>query len=536
MTQPKINAFVTDCEQPATLNRGDDYANKNDSTPANDNACGRSSASGQTPRDKVPSGSKVKSGKNSCKKSAKKGKKSKQRKDIKSKSKGPTPNKDVPITQILGESLSEMLASNTPVPENDSDNSSRRDCVMTSPQASSSPSRVDRTALDDSSVPVTQVTRRGTRLNAVKEQLVLKMEENTRLKNVVDLLEKEIDRKTKELECKNKTDSAQKSEIKKLTTANNDLRRELSKFKDMRKYTTEPSSGAKDQDNNDISVHTGDIDTNVGGLMKQVITATKTLLAAVEHNDGDTFTEVIHRRRRQRTADIPDESPSEVSPSTRNHSTGRAAPDVATRNGPSQAASNSSQPSYAAAAARPSVPRKVPQVAIIGTSLVRGLGPRLTRRGIDASTFVYRGQEIPAIGQQIPGILNKDFQPDIIILQCGGNDAENGRPPAQIVQQLDLLIREVKHCCPGARVVINKIPPRGRNEQLMNIISMINTFTSNLARDKRRRVHCSDTCPTSFRFYQADEIHFNNEGKKLYANAMYKVISNFTKLLLKQKR
>ena len=272
---------------------------------------------------------------------------------------------------------------------------------MTSPQASSSPSRVDRTALDDSSVPAAQETRRGTLLNAVKEQLALKMEENTRLKNVVDLFEKEIDRKTKDLGCKNMTDSAQKSEIKKLTMANNDLRRELSKFKGMRKYITEPSSGAKDQDNNDISVHNGDIDTNVGGLMKQVITATKTLLAAVEHNDGDKFTEVIHRRRRQRTADFP-ESPSEVSRSTRNHSTRRAAPDVATRSGPSQAASNPSQPSYAAITARPPAPRKVPQVAIIGTSLVRGLGPRLTRRGIDASTFVYRGQEIPAIGQQNP--------------------------------------------------------------------------------------------------------------------------------------
>ena len=65
---------------------------------------------------------------------------------------------------------------------------------------------------------------------------------------------------------------------------------------------------------------------------------------------------------------------------------------------------------------------------------------------------------------------------------------------------------------------------------------MINTFISNIARDKRRRVHCNDTCPTSFRFYQTDEIHLNNEGKKLYANVMYRVISNLTKVLLKQKR
>ena len=77
--------------------------------------------------------------------------------------------------------------------------------------------------------------------------------------------------------------------------ANNDLRRELSKFKGMKKYTTEPPQSATGQDNGDISVHNGDIHPNVDGLMKQVIIATKTLLATVEHNDGDNITEVKRR-------------------------------------------------------------------------------------------------------------------------------------------------------------------------------------------------------------------------------------------------
>ena len=101
-----------------------------------------------------------------------------------------------------------MLASSNPVQENDSDNSPRRDSIKTSLQASSSPSRADWRVLGESSVPATRVPRRGTRLNVVKEQLDLKTEENNRLQNVVNLLEKEIDRKTKEQECKNKTDSA----------------------------------------------------------------------------------------------------------------------------------------------------------------------------------------------------------------------------------------------------------------------------------------------------------------------------------------
>ena len=40
MTQPKINKFVTDCEQPASLDQGDVFAYKNDNSLANGNTCG----------------------------------------------------------------------------------------------------------------------------------------------------------------------------------------------------------------------------------------------------------------------------------------------------------------------------------------------------------------------------------------------------------------------------------------------------------------------------------------------------------------
>ena len=269
--------------------------------------------------------------------------------------------------------------------------------------------------------------------------------------------------------------------------------------------------------------------------MKQVITATKTLLAAVEHNDGDNFTNVIRLRWRQRTVDTQDESPSEVSPSTHNHSTGRASPDVATRSRPSQAASNSSQAPYASIAARPPVSRKfttgIHHWHIIGA----WFGAKTNAAGYRRFHICIQGTGNTCNTTANPWHTKKRLPTGHYHPTMWGKWRRK-RSSSSTSGATTPLIREVKRCCPGAKVVINKIPPRGRNEQLMNIISMINTFTSNITRDKRHRVHCNDTCPTSFRFYQRDEIHLNNEGKKLYANAMYRVISNLTKVLLKQKR
>ena len=151
-------------------------------------------------------------------------------------------------------------------------------------------------------------------------------------------------------------------------------------------------------------------------------------------------------------------------------------------------------------------------VAIIGTSLVRGLGTRLIKRGIHSNNFVFPGAEIPALRDRIPGILNSEYQSDIVVLQCGGNDVENDCPPAQVIRKFDHLICEIKRCCPTAKIIINKIPPRGRQYELLSVISKLNTYLMNLSKDKRRQVTCSDACFQAYCYYQNDEIHFNHAG------------------------
>ena len=84
--------------------------------------------------------------------------------------------------------------------------------------------------------------------------------------------------------------------------------------------------------------------------------------------------------------------------------------------------------------------------------------------------------------------------------------------------------------------MLNHIPPRGENSELLDKISMVNTFINNISRDKRSRVLSYDVCPTMFRHYQRDGVHFNHAGKQLYASAMAKTLSNFLQAKFRKQR
>ena len=125
--------------------------------------------------------------------------------------------------------------------------------------------------------------RKPVRLTAVKHQLQQRVEESERLKTTVQLLEKEIDRKNKEIERINKNVSSHKIEIKKLTEANDNLMRQLSKCKA-----------------NNISPENVDNEKcDLSDLKKHVVSVAKSLLAAVgaEDDDSDLFESDVVRNR-----------------------------------------------------------------------------------------------------------------------------------------------------------------------------------------------------------------------------------------------
>ena len=167
------------------------------------------------------------------------------------------------------------------------------------------------------------------------------------------------------------------------------------------------------------------------------------------------------------------------------------------------------------------------QVAVIGSSIVRGVCLGLNKRGVDAVTFTYPGYEVPQITERISSILNKSYQPDTVVLQYGGNDLQNNRPPAEVMNQIDILVQEVKRCRPGATVVVNKIPPRGHNDVLLQNISFVNNLINNMSNGGSQSVLCMDTCPKMFKYYANDEVHLNRSGKRFFVYEPTKSLINF---------
>ena len=193
--------------------------------------------------------------------------------------------------------------------------------------------------------------RRGeTRYTAAKQQLNDALDETVRLKTVIKLLESEIDLKNKvnELTKLRKIDVSQKSEIKKLSILIDYQKHEL--HKDI----------ATDQDVPDHD--------NSSSSSKACNNSTEVPVS-------------VNRRRRKSTNVISSRQSSvSISKSVIDSDASRSQSDVQVEPSPS------------------ALP--CPQVAVIGTSIVRGVGLGLNKRGVDALTFTYPGCEVPQITER----------------------------------------------------------------------------------------------------------------------------------------
>ena len=75
----------------------------------------------------------------------------------------------------------------------------------------------------------------------------------------------------------------------------------------------------------------------------------------------------------------------------------------------------------------------IPDVIVIGTSLIRGLQHRLTTKGAKVKCHMFPGYEVPDIRRELNNILQPQCQPRTIIVQCAGNDIERRRSDHVIV-------------------------------------------------------------------------------------------------------
>ena len=365
-----------------------------------------------------------------------------------------------------------------------------------------------------------KIKRLETELIEANAQIEFDKIKNDKLQAQIQLLEEDIDKYRT-------TQNAQKKEIRRLTTANDNLRRELSKHEGMRKYTVQNAELDQSKLNTDpaqimsLKEQLSVARTSFESLKDHIKSVAGTLMSACDDDDG--FQTVTHRRRSRgknssHTADAVSSTPI---PQAASPTTGQRIPVITTSS--TVDASNASPTTYSDVTAgrrRPSA-----NVTIIGTSLTRGVSHELRQQGIQAETYTYPGATIPHIRSRLPYILNENCPPKTVVLQCGGNDCEfNSLEKVQ--EQYDYLINDVKYHCPGTRVVVSRVPPRKASTETMS-----KTVGLNLHLKSRNNpdmdVQCVDVCPKITRYYKRDKIHFNSSGVRLYAQKLSCELKNF---------
>ena len=354
-------------------------------------------------------------------------------------------------------------------------------------------------------------------IHDLEKQVDSLSKQNSALQNQLDLLEVELDN-AKKIEKTNK------NELKRITKDNDNLRREISRISGLRKHLSDSDSGdnANETNNNQELLQTAT--TQLESLREHVAEVATTLLSYVKDSDNKTQASKVPRHQ-PHPAELPNAQtfpiPVVQLGLARQHA------ETETRTSTSH---QREQNTYAEAAARQPPPpgnRPLikPEVVMIGTSLTRGLGQKLVSRGVNATVHSYPGAEIPQIRDRVPHILRQDNTHKFVMLQCGGNDIE-GHHVDRVIDQYEGLIKDVRRQCPNAHIILSAIPPRRNNKRTMRNIRYINDYL----RDRGMRhdgVKTIDVVPKLPRHFLRDQVHFNGNGKQLYADNIKDAFRNF---------
>ena len=417
------------------------------------------------------------------------------------------------------------------------------------------------------------ITPASDRIIELESQLVasaisLEGEKNevARLKQHISLLEEEYDKQKRDLASVKKVMNKQKDEIKKLTRSNDTLRREISRHTGIRKFTCDTKDNFSEMcdDHNKFRKEIANIATSLIDALDTFpepngfVTVTGRKLES-QSNDtssdkrvsdpasnslsysravSDPHTNSIrHRASRpisatpshvnshpSHTARVPLSSPTETIGQPIPVQLGIGANQAQhLPNDRGQATQHHRRTGGHQSASGPGT--STDETVIIGTSLINGLSAKVNSLGVPTTSYMYRGAQVPHIQSQIRHILNPGKQPKRVVLQCGGNDIE--RQSAETVcTRIETLVGDIRRLCPNSDILINKVPPRGRNQKVLNTVDKLNACL-----DRRYRcdehVAIIDVCPKSPHFFRRDMVHFNAKGVSQFAENLADILSNF---------
>ena len=430
-------------------------------------------------------------------------------------------------------------------------------------------------------VPITQLTTLKHLIAAESQlmatRLALEGERNevARLNLQIELLEKEHTLQKREIDDMKKTMNKQKSDIKRLTKDNDSLRREISRYNGMIMYTGETHGDIVDNSNKlvaDVSNAHNEFRDKITGIASllvdaldycsdknsdfitvtnrrgksppnapstysHVVSSGPTMPPAGSITSGQLMPQPVAAHRRRPSCPPPHQGQSSRG-STSCGQNGHAIPVVRLGIGrqhtpstpPARPATNQRQrPPVAGHSGSQQYQRPATSGGggrqVIGTSLIDGLGQRLNKLRMPATTYVYRGATVPVLQSRVRHILTSRDQPDQIVLHCGGNDAE--RQPADVVTaRIETLVHAIRRLSPRSDIIINKVPPRGNNKKVLDNIQRLNS-SLDLLYHGDDHVKIIDVCPKSHQFYRRDLVHFNSKGSFMFAEQLADKLSNF---------
>ena len=396
--------------------------------------------------------------------------------------------------------------------------------------------------------------------------------EKMRLQNTIDLLQSEIEKHKR-------VQKVSKNEIRRITTENDNLRREMSRSPDMRRYnTSDNQEKCSNTDNSPLSNTDEDLATvkaNLDSLRDYIMNAGEALLSAASDDlttPEDNFIEVVSRRGRRLRNHRPENESQELdyvdhmssSPAAQPISvvngTGRTpqslevpvAPDYAAvcrrsltgatssgtvtggpylRQGPTSRLPNPSHrkqnPNNAQLGSRPSVPKPRDHVQ------------SQSHRAVSSapSTLIIGTSMVKGLGSQLA-----KFGANVTTYAYPGRDIPYTRSRPAIPRLGRSCYNVAGMTLNTTRLVTwhrstNVLSMRWNNIAQMhasslatppplNNITSINTWLKHRA-DRGNGVHTIEACPVSPLLFKRDMVHFNSKGLVLYAKRLKSHIQNF---------
>ena len=154
------------------------------------------------------------------------------------------------------------------------------------------------------------------------------------------------------------------------------------------------------------------------------------------------------------------------------------------------------------------------RVTIIGSSLVRGLGPLVNCEQFEALSYTHPDTKAELLSSRVAG-MTKGSNSDVIVV-AGGTNNISEHPSSQCIQAIRKLLDSVDDINPRNEIIISEIPLRFDNAKLNPKVDSVNGYIRRLCNSNRR--YHSLTHDYDINYYTADGLHLNDSWKAKYAH------------------